>query len=91
MNKKTGSDFQDAAKTLRLKKWGVHHCVICNYPCGYVFSPDQSHVGYDNGCDCTLSDGLRPCSWEELAEFYNNQRNQEYITEMNEFWRFANE
>lgn len=85
---KTAHDFQVAAARLRPSRWIIHRCSICNYPCGYVFSPDYEKVGYDSGCDCVNYDNVQLRSWDELASIYNNQTNEEFIKEMDHFWGF---
>lgn len=88
---KTESDFQIATAKIKPVKWIIHHCSMCNYPCGYVFTMDYKHVGYDSGCHCVTYENITPCPWSALAEHYNMQRNPEVIKEMNEFWGFPNE
>lgn len=85
---KSGNDFKEAATKIKPNKWIIHHCSICNYPCGYVFSSNYEHVGYDSGCDCVSYENIQPRSWDDLAAQYNVQNNEEYIKEMNKFWGF---
>lgn len=63
---------------------------MCNYACGYVFSPDYEQVGYDSGCDCTRRYIINPSSYEDIASHYNMQKNDDYIKKMDEFWGFSN-
>ena len=86
---KTRIDFQEAAFNLKPKKWFIRKCSICGYDCGYVFIPNHEHVGYDSGCYCTNSATVHPCSWDDLAEHYNDITDPEEIAEMNKFWGFA--
>ena len=88
MQPKTRIDFQVAAFNLRPKKWVIHECSLCNYKCGYVFCPQHEEAGYDSGCDCTGTETIRRVSWNELADHYNMQMNEDCIREMNEFWGF---
>ena len=85
---KTRIHFQVAAFNLRPHKWVIHRCSMCNYPCGYVFSPNHEWVAYDSGCDCTGRENINECSWDKLAEIYNMQSNENVIKEMNNFWGF---
>lgn len=88
MTQKNRIDFQVAAFKYRPNKWVIHNCSICNYPCGYVFCPNHELVGYDSGCNCTRQENINQCSWDKLAEYYNMQKNEEYIKKMDEFWGF---
>ncbi len=91
-NEKNRLDFQIAAFKIKPDKWVVHHCTICNYPCGFVFAGDWEIVAYDNGCDCVRGGykNVSPVSWGRLADHYNSQTNEDYIKEMNKFWGFDN-
>lgn len=98
--KRSVGDFKRQAKKRRITIWTVHNCSMCMYPCGFIFVGDQ--VKYDSGCDCNgHSTAIRPCSWQEVAEHYNNQidwasnpNNQvkagteQVIYEMNKYWGF---
>lgn len=88
---KTRLDFQNAAYHLKPKKWIVHHCSFCNYPCGYIFCDNNEYVGYDRGCYCTNRTNIREVSWNNLSDFYNKQTNVDVIKKMDEFWGFKNE
>lgn len=90
MTKKTALDFKEAAKRIKAAKWFVRLCSICRYPCGYVFSADYEHVGYDSGCYCVKYENIQPRDWEYLAEYYNMQCNENVIKKMDEFWGFNN-
>lgn len=88
---KTAEDFKQAAIITNPIKFHCHRCSMCGYPCGYVFSPDYEHVGYDAGCDCTKRYIVNPSSYEDIANHYNMQKNVEHIKKMDEFWGFQNE
>src|SRR5947209_3362536 len=45
---RTPEEFQEKVRELGLKKWSIHDCGFCNWPCGFLFDGDQ--VRYDNGC-----------------------------------------
>ncbi len=85
---KTGKDFKQAALKLKLKKWEVHRCTLCNYPCGYIFSPDYEHVSYDSGCNCVGYENLNDRSWDDVANQYNRITSRDYLNDMNELWGF---
>ena len=101
MSKKTIDDFKRQAKVKNITRWIIHHCSMCNYPCGYSIC--NEHVRYDSGCSCSRSP-TRQSSWEELAKHYNNNAGSddaeerfkknplfgEVIEEMNNFWGFKN-
>lgn len=85
---KTAEDFKEAAKTVMPHKFHVHRCSMCKYPCGYVFSPDYEYVGFDMGCDCAPEYTVNPSSYDDIARYYNIQKNYGHIKEMNDFWGF---
>lgn len=79
-------EFKEQAEKLKINRWMIHECTICDYPCGFHFY--QSGVKYDNGCHCRMA-GLRDSSWKEVADHYNLQGDEKVIQEMNEFWGFT--
>lgn len=84
---KSAIDFQESYHKNKIKKWIIHNCVICNYPCGFLFEFDN--VYYDNGCYCTyLEAPLRQSNFQEVADHYNLQTTLKVIEEYNEFWKF---
>jgi len=88
MTPKTRIDFQIAAFKRRLPTWNIRQCSICNYPLAYVFCNNHEKLGYDSGCYCTGGENIREVSWDQLADYYNMQTNEQYIKEMNDFWGF---
>ena len=91
MNKyqRTPLEFKTAAKKLNLDFWPVHDCSLCKYQCGYRFTLDYEVVMYDSGCYCTNTRTLRSQNWNDIARYYNAQKNKQVIYEMNQFWRFS--
>lgn len=85
MTPKTPEQFKEKVEELNLRHWNIHDCSICGYPCGYIFREGQ--VLYDTGCDCSWG-GERPSDYQDIANHYNMQPNEEYIKKMNEFWHF---
>lgn len=65
---KNAEDFEKQAKAKNITRWIIHHCSMCNYPCGFIIKGNQ--VTYDSGCDCIWG-GERPSSFEEIARNYN--------------------
>lgn len=86
---KTRIDFQVAAYNLQPPKWKIRDCSICGYPLSYVFSPDYEEVGFDSGCDCSFrGSNINQVSWNQVANYYNMQTDENIIKEMNKFWGF---
>lgn len=97
-------DFKNRAIKKGIKKWIIHYCSICGYPCGFHFSPDGETVLYNNGCYCTREYNEIASSWVEVADHYNNNAGSpdaeervkknplfgNVIKEMNDFWGFEN-
>lgn len=84
---RTAEEFRAQAKERGITKWVVHHCSICNYECGYVIQGDD--VFYDSGCNCVRMTPLQRRSWEDLAFFYNIQKNENVIAQMDKLWGFS--
>lgn len=82
---KEAKEFKEQATKNNIKEWRIHDCSICGYPCGYIFEEDR--VLYDSGCDCSYGgESLR--DWDDVAEHYNMQTNEDVIKKMNLFWGF---
>lgn len=91
---KTADELKAQAEKLGLKRWTVHNCSMCGYPCGYLIAGDV--VEYDPGCGCVSYTNIQPRSWDDLARTYNlnqpenNPRiKQSYLDKLNEVWKFS--
>lgn len=91
-------DFMKAAIDRGIRRWGIHNCCACGYPCGYVIESEA--VLYDAGCYCSSYGPapLRPDSWEAMADHYNRNQPEnnpkispEWIAETDAFWGFESE
>jgi len=90
MNRKTELDFRNQALKNNIHFWKVHDCSICGYGCGYIFfNEGWPEVVYDSGCDCTRRYIKEKSTWDSVSTYYNMQRNENVIKEMDEFWRFT--
>lgn len=87
-NTKTGDDFRNQAKELKVKEWPFRRCSICGVMLGYKFVYGKLY--YDSNCLCVRYTILpQQRDWDDIAEHWNqNQHNQKYIEEMNQFWQF---
>jgi hypothetical protein len=98
---KTIDDFKKQAKDKGIRRWVIHHCSMCQYPCGYLIGSKQEKVMYDNGCGCVMYPPS-PRDWQDLADQYNNNvskpdlkehikkypKFKEVLREYKEFWGF---
>ena len=89
---KTKEELKIQAEKIGLKRWTIHCCSMCGYPCGYLIG---EKVFYDSGCDCVGYSDVQERSWDDLAEAYNiNQPennpeiSQEYLDELEKVWQF---
>lgn len=84
--------MRDTMTRKKVKKWVIHTCTVCKYPCGFLFSDDLDTVRYDAGCYCTMekdSDAaIRQSDWYEVSDFYMSQKTEKVVTKMNKFWEF---
>jgi hypothetical protein len=73
MEKVTAEAVKEHIKSNGTKRWKLHNCSMCGYPCGYIFSDDGS-VDYDSGCDCvSYGPNITPRNYGDLAETLNMQ------------------
>lgn len=90
---KTKEELKTQAEKIGLRRWIIHNCSMCGYPCGYIINGGD--VKYDCGCDCVGYTDIQQRNWDDLAENYNrnqpeknSQISQEYLTKLNEIWKF---
>ena len=84
---RTVEEFKEAVAVRMIIFWPFHNCSMCDYACGFIFFENQ--VEYDSGCDCVSYSGIRPSSWDEVAEMYNAQKHPDVIKKMDAFWGFS--
>lgn len=92
---KTSEELKEQAKKIGLKKWKVHECSMCGYPCGYIIESER--ISYDPGCYCS-GGYVEERTWQDLADQYNRnqpernkQINQSYLDETESVWKFGEE
>ena len=92
---RTKEELKSQASQRGLKKWIIHNCSMCGYPCGFIFRDDG--VLYDSGCGCADYIDTRQSSWEEVEQTYNRNQpennpaiSQNYLDRTNEVWLFSN-
>ena len=52
------------------KKFVLHNCTYCYYPCGWVYQ--DKTLQYDSGCDCTTSGySFRKVDLNDLDQYFN--------------------
>lgn len=77
---KAAEDFREALLIKNINFWNVHDCSLCGYKCGYLFFEDKTHeVLYDQGCDCTKIYHKTLKNWQDVADFYSMQTNDNVI------------
>ncbi len=85
---KLAEEFKQAAIKKNITSWDSHDCSFCGYIVGYKFGENHEIVVFDHGCDCTGRRNIRRCTWDDVAQAYNIQRDASVIEEMNKFWGF---
>lgn len=86
---RTPEEFRSQAIKLNINYWEHHRCAICEEPVGYYFfTYPNCEVVFDSGCGCSFGSNPRPSSWQDVAEFYNMQTDEDVIKKMDEFWRW---
>lgn len=85
-------EFRQAAIKHRINEWPCLTCGICYEKYGYIFdlesNPEDPKVYFNSGCGCTRMGNIRNSSWQEVAEHYNLQVNEEVIKKMDEHFKF---
>lgn len=79
-------DFKIRIEKSSIKRWTIHNCSLCGYPCGFLFRGDK--VFFDCGCYCVTTHEVRKSNLSEVCGHYNIQDSTEYIQKMDEFWGF---
>jgi peptide methionine sulfoxide reductase MsrB len=79
--------FRERAEKYGIKRWEIRSCDHCGASLGFVF--ERGHVSWDGACDCANFFGLRPSTWERVAQVYNDQDDPKVIKEMDKFWHFG--
>jgi hypothetical protein len=72
MDQVTTDEVKAAIVGSNVKRWKLHNCSMCGYPCSYLFAAED--VGYDAGCDCVSYHNIRPSSYGEVADTLNMQK-----------------
>jgi len=85
---KTAEDFKNKAKEMNIGLWPLSTCLLCNSTTGFVFIEDRVYYHLHDKDSCTLSTDTE-VSFQAIADFYNYQRKQKTVHNMNEFWGFS--
>lgn len=54
------------------KRYKVHNCSMCEYPCSFFIEQDK--LFYDSGCDCVRYTNIQERSFDDL-DFYFDASN----------------
>jgi hypothetical protein len=73
---KTKEELKEQAEKIGLKKWKIHNCSMCDYPCGYIIG--NTEVWYEH-----LTESYNMNQPEK-----NPKISAEYLKELNEIWKF---
>lgn len=91
--KRTKEELMKQIKEHDIKRWTIHNCSMCGYPCGYLIEGDN--IFYDCGCDCVSYRDIHPSSIEELTADFNRNRKEnnpnisdEYLKEVDRIFKF---
>lgn len=100
---KTADDFRESALKNPKGCWKISDCSICGCPLIFIFSNRlyqnqfltflskniKPEVQWSGGCYCVYKKNKpRASSWQEIADHYNLQIDQEIIKKYNDFWGF---
>jgi hypothetical protein len=85
---RTGEEFKQAAIKHNISHWDSHECSICGYMTAWIFDNNHELVEFDHGCNCTGGRTYSSRIWNDVANNYNIQSNEQVINEMDKFWGF---
>lgn len=80
--------LKEIAYRKRITVWTADRCAVCDYPIKFVFAENVTH---DPGCHCSDFETHRairfqPSSWQLVADWINQQTDEEKIKEIKQFW-----
>jgi len=85
----TGAQLKQLAYQRRITSWTADECSVCEYPVRYLFQNGDPEVQHDPGCKCTdevLRQRYHRSTWDQVADYINNQTDLEKIKEIKKFW-----
>lgn len=85
IEKLTGNDIKNAVLKNNITVWYPYRCSICNEPYGYYFY--NGIVTFNGSCGCSSAFGERLSSYDEVAEIYNMNTDEQFRKEMLEYFK----
>jgi|AntDeeMinimDraft_5_1070356.scaffolds.fasta_scaffold03970_6 hypothetical protein len=82
---KTAEQFKNQAELKGITFWESHKCGLCGAPVGTEIK--NGEASYNSSCGCGQSPN-HSHGWDNVADRYNMQSNEDVITKMDEFWGF---
>jgi hypothetical protein len=86
----TASELIESAYQNKITSWTADHCATCDYPIKFLFI-DAHTVKHDPGCSCgeeiLRHTRYESSSWQLVADWINQQTDEEKIKEIKTFWK----
>lgn len=90
MIKVTAEQLCQIAYERRITQWTADACNICDYPIRFLFN-NKVDVRFDPGCNCSIETArpirFQTSSWQLVADYINNQTDEEKIKQIKQFWK----
>lgn len=83
----TANEIETAVNSAGITQIDHHDCGFCGYMTAYMI--DNGEVYFDPGCHCIGNTGWRRSSFQDLADWYNMQSNDEVRARLREAFGMA--
>ena len=79
------NDIKSAIIKNNIHYWYPFECSICG--CSYGFYFENGNVIFNGACDCGSIFGERLASYQEIADIYNNNKDEQFRLEMLKYFK----
>ena len=78
-------EIEGAVKKNNIHYWEFSKCSICGEGYGFYFNGDE--VTFNGACGCGSIFGERQASYQEIADIYNRNKNDEFRRQFLEYFK----
>ena len=80
-------EIEESVKKNNITHWFPFRCYICNEQYGFYF--ENGIVTFDGACSCNAIFGPRQTTFQEIAEIYNKNINENFRKEILEYFKIG--
>lgn len=80
-------EIEESVKKNNIHYWYPFKCSICNEGYGYYFN--NGIVTFDGACGCGSVFGERQATFQEVADLYNKNKNQQFRQEILDYFKLG--